>query len=420
MSAALEAILAKATGGDAAAQYQAGNMFHVGLHETPRDPLRAKEWYEKAAAQGVVDAQVNLGILLVQELNDPTHACRWFEKAFAQGDAQAAYYLGRVLLIGDGPVASEPVKAVELYRKADEAGVPAATNALGVLHMEGKFVEKSVEKAIAYYRKAVELDFPEAVFNLGLCFYQGTGVETSNDEAFSLFKRAAKSGHAGAMHNIGAMFLSGRGVEKDETIAHGWFLKAAEKGEPAGQYEAAQALRIGRGVPQDLKRAILLYKSAAEKDFVDAQFSLGLMLAEGEGLEGPMPEEAEPWYQRATNNGHGGAAHNLGVMYAKGRGVELNMGKALELFECAVSFGNDDALFSVGLALATAEPPDLVRAATYARLSIALAPEGQGDELLAKLGPMMTDGQREASKLAADVWKRPTTTNEFSARSPQR
>ena len=57
MSEALNAILMKAASGDASAQYQAGNVFHRGLLETPRDPVRAKEWYEKAAVQGEVTGQ---------------------------------------------------------------------------------------------------------------------------------------------------------------------------------------------------------------------------------------------------------------------------------------------------------------------------------------------------------------------------
>ncbi|PCI39791.1 MAG: hypothetical protein COB53_02660 [Elusimicrobia bacterium] len=401
MSDALDAILAQAGSGEPTSQYRAGNVYHMGLLETPRNPMKAKHWYEKAAAQGLLDAQVNLGILLIQELGDPVGARGWFEKAVAQGDGQAAFYLGRIVMGEDS------ARAALLYAQADEAGIAAAANALGVLHMEGRSVEKSIEKAVALYRKAVEADTVEALFNLGLCFYQGQGVDQSYDEAFVLFKRAAKAGHGGAMHNLGAMFLSGQGIEKDETIAHGWFLKAADKNEPAAQYEAAQGLRLGRSIPQDLERAIFFYKSAAEQEFRDAQFSLALMLAEGNGLERPMPEEAEPWYQKAAINGHGGAAHNLGVLFAKGRGVKTDINKALELFEVAVSLGDDDALFSAGLALATMDPPELVKAATYARLSMERVSDGQGLELLEKLAPMMTDAQQEEAKSAARAWQRP-------------
>ena len=81
---------------------------------------------------------------------------------------------------------------------------------------------------------------------------------------------------------------------------------------------------------------------------------------------------------------------------------------ALELFEYAVSLGNDDALFSAGLALATLDNPDLVGASTYARVSQRLQPEGKGALLLEKLAPLMTDGQRDESLAAAEAWRRPS------------
>jgi TPR repeat protein len=96
---------------------------------------------------------------------------------------------------------------------------------------------------------------------------------------------------------------------------------------------------------------------------------------------------------------------------AEGVGTKRDPLAALALFDYAVSLGNDDALFSAGLACATMDPPDFVKAATYARISMSLQPDGKGGGLLEKLAPMMTDAERDRSRAAADEWTRPKATN---------
>ncbi len=57
-----------------------------------QDYLKAKAWYEKAAAQGHAIAQYNLGITFSNGLGVPqdyTKAREWYEKAAAQGHEMA-------------------------------------------------------------------------------------------------------------------------------------------------------------------------------------------------------------------------------------------------------------------------------------------------------------------------------------------
>ena len=54
--------------------------------------MNARNWYEKAAAQGDADAQYNLGVLYYNGEGVPrdiSKAREWFEKAAAQGDESA-------------------------------------------------------------------------------------------------------------------------------------------------------------------------------------------------------------------------------------------------------------------------------------------------------------------------------------------
>ena len=108
--------------------------------------------------------------------------------------------------------------------------------------------------------------------------------------------------------------------------------------------------------------------------------------------------------------GHAGAAHNLAILFAKGLGVEQDLDLACELMEYAVSLGEDGAMFSAGLALLQMTPPDLVRAATWAILSINHVPDGPGQKILDHIAPQMTKAQMEEAKARAASWKRESKT----------
>ncbi len=63
----------------------------------PHDYWQAQQWYEKAAAQGLAEAQLNLGLLYGNGLGMPQNygqARAWWKKAASQGNAKAQYNLG--------------------------------------------------------------------------------------------------------------------------------------------------------------------------------------------------------------------------------------------------------------------------------------------------------------------------------------
>jgi hypothetical protein len=62
-----------------------------------QDYAEAILWYRKAAEQGDVLAQLNLGVMYDEGkgvVEDYVEAIRWFRKAAEQGDARAQYNLG--------------------------------------------------------------------------------------------------------------------------------------------------------------------------------------------------------------------------------------------------------------------------------------------------------------------------------------
>ena len=88
---AFELVLRGAQAGDGYAQLEAGFAYAKGFC-VEQDNRIAAEWYEKAAAQGVLNAQFNLGCLHYLGLGckrSVQNALYWFEMAAAGGHATA-------------------------------------------------------------------------------------------------------------------------------------------------------------------------------------------------------------------------------------------------------------------------------------------------------------------------------------------
>lgn len=110
----LKELKAKATHGDADAQYLLGRFHEFGIG-VAQDPVRAASCYRKAAEQNLVKAQYSLGRLYAEGQGvpqDPAQAVQWYRKAAAQNYALAKNKLGRMYATGQGV----PQNDVEAYR----------------------------------------------------------------------------------------------------------------------------------------------------------------------------------------------------------------------------------------------------------------------------------------------------------------
>jgi len=118
----------KADQGNADAQYSVEMMYGAG-QGVPKDYAMARQWWEKAAAQGkreggAVQPRVPVCLGTGQGVpQDYAMARQWYEKADAQGDAEAAYSLGVLHQEGHGlPQYTDTAKANRCSQKAAERG----------------------------------------------------------------------------------------------------------------------------------------------------------------------------------------------------------------------------------------------------------------------------------------------------------
>ena len=199
----------------------------------PKDFAKAVGWYQKAAEQGLPDAQLNLGGMYFN---------------------------------GEG-VPKDVAKTVEWWQKAAKQGYINAQRNLGVMYDEGLGVPKNAAKAMEWYRKAAELANAEAQFNLGGMYRDGKGVPKDAAKAAEWFQKAAAQGLAEAQYSLGRMYHSGKGVPKDSVKAVQWYQKAAAQGHPDAQATLGLLYAVGEGIPLDRVRAYAWLNLAAAQGY---------------------------------------------------------------------------------------------------------------------------------------------------------
>jgi cell division septation protein DedD len=119
-----------AAAGDKDALFNMGQAHKLGRAVT-KDPVLARDYYRRAAVQGHLPAQANLGILLFQAGEKP-EAMKWLKAAADKNEMRAQYVLGVASWNGDGVPRSLTLAYAYLAR-ASAQGLPEATTALNTL-----------------------------------------------------------------------------------------------------------------------------------------------------------------------------------------------------------------------------------------------------------------------------------------------
>jgi hypothetical protein len=131
--------LSRAHDGDARTQLHVGLLYLRGKG-VPQDYREARFWIEKAAQQGLVDAQTRQETLYrdgTGSVHDPELARQWLEKAAGQGHAEAQIRLAR-LLLADNLHTENIAIARQWLEKAAIQGMDEARNVLSGFSADGK------------------------------------------------------------------------------------------------------------------------------------------------------------------------------------------------------------------------------------------------------------------------------------------
>jgi uncharacterized protein len=215
---------------DAAALTLLGELFNQGLG-VPQDPVKAAEWYRRAAGHGDARALAALGLMALDGRGmqkNPQQGKAWLEQAAAKGEPVAAYNIA-LLLLSSG-AGDDLRRAVELLRTAARAEIGDAQHALGVLYLRGRGVERDSVEAARWLRNAAENGNTPAEVEYAILLFNGDGITADEVRAARYFRRAAVKGNAVAQNRLARLYVAGRGVPKNLVEAAVWHLVAAGQG----------------------------------------------------------------------------------------------------------------------------------------------------------------------------------------------
>ena len=147
----------------------------------------------------------------------------------------------------------------------------------------------------------------------------GDEDEATPEEKFKALLEQAKGGDPKAQNELGVMYYTGEAVSKniagqvldnDPELAAGWFYRAAEQGYADAQFNLGLMYANGEGVEADTSKAVELFMKAAEQGNIDAQNNLAAMYFTGEGVARDVDKAIE-WFEKAAKQGNAEAQANL-------------------------------------------------------------------------------------------------------------
>jgi TPR repeat protein len=220
---ALKAMQERAATGDADAECGLGRQYEFALG-VPEDNAQAVLWLRKAAEQGNIAAQVELGVAF-DKMQDYAQAFTWYSKAAERGNARAQYNLGLCYLNGES-VPKDTARALDLFRKAADQGDAIAEHELGWIYQDGVGVQQDYAQAANYFRKSANQGIAESQYGLGFLYLNGNGVPKDNALAAAWMLKAAEQGETKAQYNLGSCYINGEGVNRDLDEGYFWIFLA--------------------------------------------------------------------------------------------------------------------------------------------------------------------------------------------------
>jgi len=221
-------------------------------------------------------------------------------------------------------------KAIELLNISSSEGNLLAIHDLGKVFQRGLGCTVDEQLATIYYQKAL----------------QGFMNVYKTDDNYYLREYAA--------YRTGKLFNAGNGIKKDVNSAEQWFIRACNN--KYAQYSLAKISidkDIKNGDPCHSSEIISLLESASEKSPY-ASYELGNIYSKGFFAD-PDSEKSYKNYNDAItkfnemlqSTADDSLMYRVGKMYELGLGTEVNLPKAIKLFQEAGELKNTFALFSL-------------------------------------------------------------------------
>ncbi|KAK3367067.1 hypothetical protein B0T24DRAFT_534413 [Lasiosphaeria ovina] len=255
--------------GHAAAAYRTAVCCEIGNDDgggTRKDPLKAIQWYKRAATLGDTPAMYKVGMILLKghlgQPKNPREAVGWLKRAADRADSENPHALHELALLyesaqpNDVILRDEPY-ALELFKKAGDLGYKFSQFRLGCAYEYGLMgCPIDPRLSIMWYSRAATQEEHQSELALSGWYLTGSdGVLAQNDtEAYLWARKAATAGLAKAEYAMGYFTEVGIGVPANLEDAKRWYWRAASKDFPRARERLEDLKRSGKNGPRARER----------------------------------------------------------------------------------------------------------------------------------------------------------------------
>lgn len=305
-----------------------GTFYYSKYSYTKSDSPVYSEDLVDAANMGNSDAQLDLSKVCYKE-QKYRECFEWARKSAEKGNTEAQALLFNLYVNGIGTEANEK-EGLKWLKKASEGGNSLAQAVLAFKYLS----ELNYEEGMKWLKKSASAGNDEAQVNLAEFYCKGEGVDKDYLEATKWYVEAAKNGNHKAQVWLCTFYESGDLIPaSNEEELLKLYDQIKELGEGVIEYIAGK-LYYSEQTSDALKKAFIHVNKAAKQGVTPAWTMLGLMHANGQGVE-RSDEKAVDCFKKGAELGDGNAEYFLGKAYQTGTVVEQDMTKAEELFRKA-------------------------------------------------------------------------------------
>ncbi|OAX78310.1 hypothetical protein ACJ72_07384 [Emergomyces africanus] len=200
-------------------------MGYEGGGGTKRDPMKAVQWYRRAAALGDTPAMYKMGMILLKGLlgqqKNPREAVSWLKRAAERADENNPHALHELALLYENPNGNDAIIQDEAYSRE-------------------------------LLEQAAELGYKFSQYRLGAAYEHGLlGCPVDPRLSIMWYTQAAAQGeHQGELSLAGWYLTGAEGIlQQSDTEAYLWARKAAMAGLAKAEYAMGYFTEVGIGVP---------------------------------------------------------------------------------------------------------------------------------------------------------------------------
>ena len=263
------------------AMFYVGDLYSRGALGLAPDVKEAFTLYQSAAKANHAQAAYRVAVCCEMGQDegggtrkDPIKAMQWYKRAAQLGDVPAMYKMGIIQLKGLLGQPRNPREALVFLKKAAEradAENPHALHELALLHEHGaEGVPKDDRYSKELFLRCANLGYKFSQYRLGCAFEYGLlACPVDPRQSIAWYSKAAVQEEHQSELALSGWYLTGsEGVlQQSDTEAYLWARKAAQAGLAKAEYAMGYFTEVGIGAPANLEDAKRWYWRAACKFF---------------------------------------------------------------------------------------------------------------------------------------------------------